>query len=361
MTKKTIVFCMTSDFAFDQRMQRIATTLTKDHIGVVMHRNKKTSYLSTPFKLIDIQGRFKKGFLFYLLFNIKLFKKLWSINADIIYTVDTDTLLATGIYQWLSGKTMIFDSHEYFTEVPELKGKFFKKKMWSLIEKAFVPKANLCITVGPCLAKIFTEKFKIPFYAIRNVSNGVTLNNTNKREKLIIYQGAINEGRGLHCAIDAMAFLDEFKLIIIGDGDIKMELKTYLENKSYHNNVEIKEAMLPEELKLWTSKAMFGLNLIENSSLSYYYSLANKFFDYLQAEVPSINMKFPEYQNILNEKPFGLMINELNAKELAETIITNASEKNYTQLVENCRKNKSDFTWEQEEQKLLSHFNSLIQ
>lgn len=360
MTKKTIVFCMTSDFAFDQRMQRITATLTKENIGVVINRSKKTSALSTALKLIDIPIRFKNGFLFYLFFNIKLFKKLWNINADIVYTVDTDTLLATGIYQWLRGKTMIFDSHEYFTEVPELKGKIFKKKMWSMIEKAFVPKSDLCITVGPCLAKIFTEKFNIPFYSIRNVPNVVTLSNVIKKEKLIIYQGAINEGRGLHCAIDAMAFLDEFKLVIIGDGDIKMELKSYLASKSFSNNVEFKEAMLPEELKLWTSKAMFGLNLIENSSLSYYYSLANKFFDYLQAEVPSINMKFPEYEDILNEKPFGLMINGLNAKELADAIIANTNDKNYTQLVENCRKYKPDFTWKEEEQKLLSHFNSLI-
>lgn len=360
MTKKNIVFCMTSDFAFDQRMRRVVDTLTKDNIGIVIHRSKKRFALSLPIKIIDLQTRQKKGILFYLIFNIKLFFKLWKINADIVYTVDTDTLLATGMYHWIKKKINIFDSHEYFTEVPELKNKHTKKKIWSMIEKAFVPKADLCLTVGPILAGIFSKNFAKTFYPIRNVPYEIKKINSIQKEKLIIYQGAINEGRGLHCAIDAMSYLDGFKLLIIGDGDIKNELKLYLKDKPYRFQVEMKDAMLPADLEVWTSKAMFGLNLIENTSLNYYYSLANKFFDYLQSGVPSVNMRFPEYENILNEKPFGLMINELNAILLAETILTNSNELSYKQLIDNCQKYKAEFTWEEEEQKLLSHFHSLI-
>lgn len=358
--RRIIAYCMTSDFAFDQRMQRISSSLSKENISIVIHRSKYLKELNTSTKLIDLQTRFKNGVLFYMFFNLKLLRKLWLINPDIVYSVDTDTLLATGIYKLFKRKITIYDSHEYFTEVPELTGKTFKKKLWTWVENTFVPKMDLCITVGDSLATIFTKNLNKSFITIRNIPLFINASNESKKENLLIYQGAINEGRGLHCAIDVMEYLEDYKLILVGDGDIKNELKHYVNKKYFNDRIEIRDVMLPQDLKHLTSTAIFGLNLIENTSLSYYYSLANKFFDYLQAEVPSINMKFPEYENILKEKPFGLMINELDPKELANAIINNSDQLTYNSLVANCKKYKSEFTWEKEEQKLLSHFNSLV-
>ena len=157
-----------------------------------------------------------------------------------------------------------------------------------------------------------------------------------------------------------MNFLDEFKLVIIGDGDIKMELKSYLASKSFSNNVEFKEAMLPEELKLWTSKAMFGLNLIENYSHSYYYSLANKFFDYMYAEVPSVNMDFPEYRAIITKYGVGVLISDLDKNEIADNInLMLRDQEKYSSMKSACGTACDFYNWDHEEKKLGKLMESL--
>lgn len=355
----TIVFCMTSDFAFDQRMQRVVSTLSIEAMPIIIHRKKNNSPTLPNFRQISVATFFKKGILFYIEFNAKLFFLLLRLKGNYVYLADTDTLAAGGMASYIISGKFILDQHELFTEVPELAKSPIKKKCWALVEHLFTKRMQLCLTVGEILAKIYSKKHQTTFHTIKNVPNALPPLYQENQEKLVIYQGAVNQGRGLHCAIDAMEFLPEFHLLIIGNGDITQELKLIAAKKSYHHRIVFKPAVLPQELQIYTKKAMFGLNLIEKNSLSYYYSLANKFFDYLQAEIPSINMKFPEYENILNKQPFGIMINQLDPKELAQAITNNSEKDKYLEIKQLCKQIKAEYTWEKEGEKLLSLFRSL--
>ena len=42
---------------------------------------------------------------------------------------------------------------------------------------------------------------------------------------MIIYQGALNMGRGLEKLIDAMSYLEDAELVIAGQGDMEEDLK----------------------------------------------------------------------------------------------------------------------------------------
>jgi glycosyltransferase involved in cell wall biosynthesis len=359
---ESILICMTSDFAYDQRMQRIASSLAEKYEVAVLHRsNNKNIILYNRISYVSsIHCKYKSGILFYVEFNLRLTYILLRRQYDIIYSVDADTLLACTIKTVFADCKMIYDSHEYFIKTPELHSYKIKQWIWRTIENIGIKKASLNITVTDSIAQILSKRTCKGFLTIRNlpVSTG-NVENQEQDENILIYQGAINAGRGLECAIDAMQYLPQYKLILIGNGDVKNELKNRINAIANPNQVEIIDAVSPSTLKTYTAKAKFGLNLLEAKSESYYYSLANKFFDYMHADVPSINMNFPEYEKILNEHKVGLMVEKLDAEYLAKLIIANSSDLPYDELKNNCRKYKSHYTWQNEQLKLFEAIESL--
>lgn len=350
---------MTSDYNYDQRMQRIADTLSEISKVEVWHRGNSISYDNGKNRFVTIDPVFKKGWLFYFVFNLVVFIRLIFTKADIIYSVDTDSLFAGGLAAKIKRKTLVFDSHEWFTEVPELKGRNWVKSIWSVVEKMFIPGAGLLITVNDSLAKIFTQKWKKPFYSIRNLPLTKAISPGAGNDKILIYQGAVNEGRGLECVMLAMEFLPDYKLIIVGNGDIKQNLVDMSRTFPWGNCIEFISRILPEQLDALTVKARYGLNLLDDSSLSYHYSLANKFFDYWQAGVPSINMDLPEYRKWVQAEGIGLLLPTLDARALAELILKNDERDLYSKMKDNCLKNRNKYVWEAEAPKLLKLFEGL--
>ena len=116
----------------------------------------------------------------------------------------------------------------------------------------------------------------------------------------------------------------------------------------------MKGMLPPAELPLYAAKAMVGVNLVEAKGLNQYYSLANKFFDYIHAGLPQVCMNYPEYKRINDTFQVALLINDLKPETIARAInnlLTNDVLSN--QLQENCLKARAIFNWQQEEKKLL--------
>ena len=110
-------------------------------------------------------------------------------------------------------------------------------------------------------------------------------------------------------------------------------------------------------MRAFTGKCYLGLNLLEHRGLNYYYSLANKFFDYVQAGIPQITMRFPEYTNMNEEFEVAILLDDLNTGSIAEAI--NRLEKNrelYDRLKANCAKASEVWTWENEQKKLIEFY-----
>lgn len=360
MKSKRIIFCMTSDWNFDQRMQRITSLLSQNYDCQIIHRSGSQNTDISTKDIRSICCFFKSGALFYAEFNIRLFLILLFEKTDLLYAVDTDTLLAVGLVSKLKRVRYVYDSHEWFSEVPELENKNGVKKIWNTIENCFVPGASLCLTVNESLGKIFQEKWNTQFHAILNAPAHAADEIDSPDQKTILYQGALNKGRGLECAIMAMESLEDYTLLLAGDGDIKSHLEAMVSGLVWRNRILFLGKLSPSDLKAITKKASFGLNLLDGKSKSYYYSLANKFFDYWQAGVPSINMNFPEYRKMIDQYGVGITLTELNAVELANQIKNYEITAEYEKLKGNCGRYRNTITWENEQKKLLPLIGGLF-
>lgn len=357
MESKKIILLASSDINYDQRLQKIASSLMKFKKNVLLLGRKKQGAEALQVQKYQqdrVQCLINRGILFYLELNFRLFFRVLGKKVDVVCANDPDTLLAALLIKWFSRADLIYDAHEYFIEVPELSGRVIKQKIWSGIERFGVNHAIKCYTVNESLAKLFGEKFGKPFSVVKNVPLASKHAIAANKSDFILYQGALNRGRGLESLLVAMLQVDAH-LVIVGKGDIESELHQLVQSLHLQDKVSFKGYVFPAELKHLTASAYIGVNLLEGSSLNYHYSLANKFFDYMHAGVPSINMNFPEYAKIHKEAATGILIEDLNPEELGSAINTLFEDKQlYSKFRSNCEQLSKRYNWEEEEKILIN-------
>ncbi|MEZ4920773.1 MAG: glycosyltransferase [Saprospiraceae bacterium] len=362
---KRIICTVSNDLNFDQRMQRICTTLADAEYSVLLvGRVRSDSLPLSPQKFEQHRLRciWNKGPLFYAELNVRLFFFLLTAPFDAVCSIDLDTLKAGFLASVLRGKKRVFDAHEYFTEVPELVNKPLVRAVWAVLGATILPFYKYAYTVGPSLARIFSRKYKTPFAVVRNVPfRSTEAPELKTKEKVLLYQGALNEGRGLEALIEAMQYLPDFKLWLAGEGDLSQQLREQVKTMNLEHQVEFKGLVRPDALKVLTQQAWLGINLLENKGLSYYFSLANKFFDYVQAAVPTLCIQFPEYEALNTEHEVAVLVASLEPKQIAESILLLHSNPDaYQRLQENCLIARKKWNWETEKQTLLAVWEQVL-
>ena len=183
---------------------------------------------------------------------------------------------------------------------------------------------------------------------------------TVHENKIIVYQGALNVGRGIEHMIDAMQYIDNAVFLIIGEGDISDELKEKVNSLQLNKKVIFKGKISFSDIHEYTSQADIGITIEENYSLNYYYALPNKLFDYIRATVPILASKLPEIEKIINKYEIGEFIENHNPEHIAEKvkIMLNNSEKQEF-WKKNLQKASNEFCWENEESVLKQIFEKL--
>ena len=363
---KTLIFTTSNDLNFDQRMQRICSSLQKAGFNCLLTGRVLKTSLPLKEQVFD-QHRFKcffnKGKFFYLELNIRLFYFLKKQKADLVCAVDFDTLPGAFNGAKNIGSLIVLDSHEYFEEVPELISRPRIKAIWERIGKKYIHKLDMAYTVNKSIADIYQEKYNIEFEVVRNLPiKNIEKDDANLHSNIILYQGALNKGRGLEQCIEAMKDFPNLEMHIAGEGDLSQELRVLVANLNLSNQVKFLGFVRPTELKKITKKALIGINVLKADSLNYYYSLANKFFDYMHAGIPHISMDFPEYKRINDDIEIAVLIKELSVAEIKNAIHKLTSDTSYYQrLKSNCKIAKDNYHWANEEKKLISIYNKLLE
>jgi glycosyltransferase involved in cell wall biosynthesis len=359
---KKIIISVSNDLTTDQRVEKISNTLISNNYELLLigRKLKSSIPISRKYEVRRIKLLFNKGFLFYAEFNIRLFFKLLFLKKDLLISNDLDTLLPNYLVSKLQSKKIIYDSHELFTEIPELVHRPHVKNIWAKLERHILPKLNNCYTVSNSIADYYTNKYNTSFSTIRNLP---TVKNTvpgvfpfpTNGKKVILYQGTINIGRGLELMIETMNHLDNHIFVIIGTGDIIEDLKKKNIELITDNTIYFLGKLLPSEMQKLTPLADVGISLEEDLGLNYRYALPNKIFDYLHAEIPVLVSDLPEMKNIIDTYQFGEIATNRDPKLLARQI-ENLLKNDFSSAIKAA---KQKLTWENEKEKLIDLFNNL--
>ncbi len=363
-----IILTVTNDLSYDQRMIRIASSLTKGGYQVLLvgrQRPQSIALVEQIFQQKRLKCWFDKGKLFYIEYNIRLFLFLFFTKYNAVCSIDLDTILAGYYNSKIKRKICIYDAHEYFTELPEVVLRPKTKAVWEWVAQQTIPNIKYAYTVCQSLQKVFAEKYQTPFEVVRNVpfeQKQPTKYLPLQSPIVLLYQGALNDGRGLEESIKAMQYLDNCELWLAGEGDLSAELRALSQELNLSSKVVFLGYILPQELANITPQCHIGINLLQNKGLNYYYSLANKFFDYIQAGKPSLNMNFPEYAHLIQKHKVGLLLDNLEPETIVKAVQKLQNKpKFYQQLQTNCQAAAKEFVWEKEQKKLLAFYQKIFQ
>lgn len=364
--KKRIIVSVTNDLVSDNRVHKVCTTLESMGFDVLLIGRKlpHSAAITRSYSTRRMHLAFKKGPFFYSEFNLRLFLFLLFSKADVLLANDLDTLTANFCASRIRRIPLVYDSHEYFTQVPELINRPRTQAIWEWLEKQMVPRLKYAYTVCQSIAHIYQEKYGINFRVVRNLPRAQDQGprkHQDKRTKTILYQGALNIGRGLKQAILAMHYINNAQLVIAGDGDIREELQQLTLSEKLENKVQFTGRLPLEELSKITVQADLGLSIEEDLGLNYRFALPNKLFDYIQSRVPVLVSDLPEMAAVVRKYHIGAITPTLAPPELAIHIseaLDNQSLRN--KWKENLELAARELTWENEEQVLKSIYQPFL-
>ena len=361
---------MINDLVTDNRVHKVATTLAGMGfepvlVGRLLPESQpvEREYRTHRMKLI-----FRKGPMFYLEYNFRLFFWLLKSRIDVFVANDLDTLPANFLASRLRRKPLIYDSHEYFTEVPELIGRPIVRAVWVWLEKLLVPRVTAAYTVCDSIAEVYRDLYQVDFKVVRNLpvcstrKNGrIDLPEKLGENKIIIYQGALNLGRGIEAAIRAMHFLEGAELWLAGDGDLTSQLQLLVSEMKLESKVKFLGRLPIDQLGNITRQADLGISLEEDLGLNYRFALPNKLFDYIQAGVPVLVSNLPEMKKIVEHYRIGAIAETHQRKDLADTMKTCLFDQEKRSVwKQNLPLAASELCWENEEVILSTVFSPFL-
>jgi glycosyltransferase involved in cell wall biosynthesis len=360
---KRIFLAVTNDLTYDQRMIRICTTLANEGYWVMLVGRKlphSIPEIKQPFNQKRIFCFFNAGKGMYLEFNVRLFFYLLFKKMDAICAIDLDTILPCYAISVLKRIPRIYDAHELFCEMKEVVSRPRIYRIWKRIERFAVPRFNYGYTVNETIAKEFAKMYNKSYHVVRNVPVCRPLTIPVKEELFVLYQGGVNEARSFETLIPAMHHVNS-SLHIYGDGNFFPQAEELIKKNRLEKKVFLKGKLPPEELRKITTKACIGTTLFENKGLSNYYSLANRFFDYIHAGIPQLCVDYPVYREINNDFEVSLLVDDLSPENIAAKLTQLLDDKElYSRLQRNCIRAREIFNWQLEEKKLIRFYQEIF-
>ncbi len=336
----------------------------------ILWLSQKTKNKNKIQKPIRRSGFFKKFYLIlsriwiHILFVLNIVKS----KPNIIHAHDVNMLPAAWLSMLLSRAKLIYDAHEVSVDREGYAG--FRKFIWC-IEKFILNYTSGIITTTNTRAKFFARAYKIqrpvvlqnrPKYLPYQKSNII-------REKLklqhqwpiIVYQGGLQQGRGLEMLISITPKINNAYFVFIGNGRIKFTLQELVRELNVGDRVYFINTLSLTELPKYTAAADLGIQPILNTCFNHFSTDSNKLFEYIMAGLPVIASNLPEIRKIINSYEVGIVFKEGDSLELIKTIqLLFKDPKLMSKLQKNSIKSAKKLSWESQEPTLLKLYSSLI-
>lgn len=361
------IVSVSNDLNTDQRVHKVCLSLQKMGFEVTLVgrlRPDSAPMEQRPYRTKRMKMWWHAGAKFYAFFNLRLFFFLLFRKADVLVSNDLDTLLANRWAKRFKKAKLVYDSHEYFTEVPELVARPKVQAYWKKIERKCMPAVDAMYTVNNSIAGMYADEYKREVKVVRNLPMQHASFVVKSREelglptdrKIILLQGAwINVDRGGEEAVAAMQHVENALLLIAGGGDVIDDLKAEVDRLNLSDKVLFKPKMPYLELRQYTANADIGLSLDKDTNINYRFSLPNKLFDYIHAGTAVLASDLVEVKRIVEDHQVGRIAPGHDPVKLAEVLTQMLSnEEQLMQWKANAKKAAEVLTWENEEAVLRS-------
>ena len=367
---KKIIISVSNDLSCDQRVNKVCNSLVDMGFDVLLVgvKRKNPSPLSPQkYKMVRFNNFFKTGVLFFVELNLRLFFYLLFKKCNILVSNDLDTLLPNVLISRLKKKKIVYDSHEYFTEVAELVARPKKQAVWKCVERYCFPKLKHIITVSDSIADIYRNEYGKKVKVVRNIplQRKYAVQKTKKElglpenKFILLVQGTgINLHRGVEELVESMLYIENSVLLIIGNGTAIKRLKEKTKLLSLDDKIVFMNRMPFEELYNYTVHADVGFSLDKDIGINHRYALPNKLFDFIRARVPLIVSDLVEIRKIVEQYDIGVVLPDISPKTIAQhtnELLQDNNKRN--RLKNNTIRASEELCWENEEKVLKTIYS----
>ena len=309
--------------------------------------------------------RFLRLLVIYFEFFIKTARTSFSYKPRIVHCNDFVVLPIGLLVKFVVGSKLIYDAHELESNVNgqnRIVGNFVK-----ILEKISWPFIDALVVVSPSIRKWYLQNFgRKPAVVVLNspvVKGFDGLRRSTylrdkfgiaKDEKIFLYIGMLESGRGIDLITNVFTNKNvNSHVVFLGFGSYKTRL---IELTGRFSNIHVHDAVTHNKVVEITSSADVGLCLIENVSLSDYYCLPNKLFEYCFGGLPVLASGFPDISSLVQKYKLGL-VTELKTDEVIEAVSRFESDNGVGSIpIKNLRVLK----WETQAKKLMFLYKQVL-
>lgn len=258
-------------------------------------------------------------------------------GADIFHSHDLNTLWIGHKCKSKTGKPLVYDTHELATERNRMGYWWKKRSVW--IERRWLPSADALITASPSWIEHNRSLYgSVPDITatILNVPELFDLKPKDIKAAtglpdnlpVLLYQGSIQENRGIEPAIEAVALMPDVGMVVVGYGYYRPILEQLVKDRGLGGRIKFFGPIPNRELLEYTASADIGLANIVSSSLSYHTCLPNKLFEYMMAGIPVIGSRGLHIARVVQETGVGEVAEATDPNQIVEAtrkILSNPS------------------------------------
>lgn len=298
----------------------------------------------------------------------RMIVKGYLCKSDIYHANDLNTL-PQGIVcakLRLKPKPLVYDSHEVQSDRTG-----YDKKKIKVIERFLLRFVDEMMVENHTRAKHNEEIYGFYPQTLYNYSELYDINERPKvnlhhqlglpeGEKILLYQGGLQQGRGLEKLIEAMPHINEGVLVFIGAGKLTATLKSLAQKSPERDRIFFLEKVPFKELPSITREAYLGFQVLQNVCFNHYSASSNKLFEYIMAHVPVVSCDFPEIAKVVNDHEVGIAIDAHDYRNIAHAVnelLTN--QERYAKAKANTKKAKYIYNWQNEKKKLLALYEGI--
>jgi glycosyltransferase involved in cell wall biosynthesis len=285
---------------------------------------------------------------------------------------DLNSILAGFRARRIHPAPVIYDAHELWPHRNRPDAR--RRKTW-MLERAdgyFCRRCDGVITVNDSIAQHMVKRYRlgkevvvvrnIPSLAARDAppDHGVLGDMPAPR---LVYVGGIQTFRGLEQAIIAMRRIPKAAFAAIGPGndDYRRGLEKLAADNGVADRVRFVEWVPPSSVVPTVAQGDLGLCLFQASHLSYYWTLPNKFFEYLHAGIPVLASDFPETRRLVERYEVGALCDPGDPTSIADAVNDLLSRPDdLARMRDNALKAAQELNWEHERERLLGLYRRLL-
>lgn len=280
-----------------------------------------------------------------------------------IVNVHSLGLLPLGVaLKYFYGSKLIYDAHELETEKNGDRG--FRKKLSKWLESLLINRADMMIVVSESIADWYEKAYSMTRPpVILNAPNRRELIKTNhfsndlgirEDQVIFLYQGVLASGRGVDLILDAFKLRDGDNAVVVfmGYGPLAEKVK---KQSAQNKNIFYYSAVTPSIVLEYTASADIGLSLVENTCLSYFYSMPNKLFEYAMAGLPVLVSDMKDMSALVNEYKMGGVIEDFSVVGV-NLAIDKLLKSDLSEIKTNAYRAACDHAWEIQEDKLIGAY-----